>query len=51
MIATIAVTAKTAEKKNISAIAAIIAIIWKPFSSDRSDSDHCRCDRLKVVSI
>ena len=29
-----------AEKKN-SAIAAIIAIIWKPLSSDRSDrSDH-----------
>ena len=38
MIATIAVIT---EKKKSSAIAAIIAFIWKPLSSDRSDhSDH-----------
>ena len=37
MIATIAVIA---EKKKSSAIAAIIAIIWKPLSGDRSDNDH-----------
>ena len=40
MIVTIAVTAAIAEKKKSSAIAAIIAIIWKPLSSDRSDNDR-----------
>ena len=37
MIATIAVIAAIAEKKKSSAIAAIIAITWKPLSSDRWD--------------
>ena len=40
MIATIAVINEIAEKKKTSAIAAIIAIIWKSLSSDPSDSDH-----------
>ena len=42
MIAIITVIAAIAEKKS-SAIPAIIAIIWKPLSSncsDSSDSDH-----------
>ena len=38
MIATIAVIAAIAEKKKTSAIAAIIAIIWKPLSSHPSDN-------------
>ena len=38
MIATIAVIAE--KKKKFSDIAEIIAIIWKPLSSDRSDNDH-----------
>ena len=46
MITTIAVIAAIAEKKKISAIAVIIAIIRKPLSSDRSDcSDHSDNDR------
>ena len=32
--------AATAEKKKSSVIAAIIAIIWKPLSSDRCDNDR-----------
>ena len=42
MIATIA------EKKKSSAIAAIIAITWKPLSSERSDND--RWDRTFSIS-
>ena len=42
MIATIA------EKKKSSAIAAIIAIIWKPLSGERSDND--RWDRTFSIS-
>ena len=45
MIATIAVIT---EKKKSSAIAAIIAFIWKPLSSDRSDNDHW--DRTFYIS-
>ena len=37
MIATIAVI--TAKNKS-SAVAAMIAIMWKPLSSDRSDNDR-----------
>ena len=37
MIATIAVNAVIAKKKKSSAIVAIIAIIWKPLSRDRSN--------------
>ena len=40
MIATIAVIAAIAAKNKSSAIAAMIAIMWKPLSSDRSDNDH-----------
>ena len=41
MIATIAVITAIAEKKKESlTIAAIIAIIWKPLSSDGSDNDR-----------
>ena len=49
MIATIAVIA---EKKKSSAIAAIIAIIWKPLSSDRSDNDQRRkhCEESRWLS-
>ena len=45
MIATIAVIAA---KKKSSAIAAIIAIIWKPLSSNRSNNDHW--DRTFYIS-
>ena len=40
MIATIAVIAAIAEKKIRLVIAAIIAIIWKPLSRDRSVNDR-----------
>ena len=40
MIFTIAVIAAIAEKNKSSAIAAMIAIMWKPLSSDRSDNDR-----------
>ena len=40
MIFTIAVIAAIAEKNKSLAIAAMIAIMWKPLSSDRSDSDR-----------
>ena len=47
MIATIAVIAE----KKTSAIAAIIAIIWKPLSSDRRDrSDNDRWDIKSAIS-
>ena len=38
MIATIAVIAAIVEKNKSSAIAAMIGIMWKPLSSDRSDN-------------
>ena len=38
-----------AEKKKSSTIAAIIAIIWKPLSSDRSD--HSGLSSFKMVVI
>ena len=40
MIATIVVIAAIAEKKIRLVIAAIIAIIWKPLSRDRSVNDR-----------
>ena len=40
MIFTIAVIAAIAEKNKSSAIAAMIAIMWKPLSSDRSDNER-----------
>ena len=40
MMATIATIAVIAEKNKSSAIAAMIAIMWKPLSSDRSDNDR-----------
>ena len=46
MITTITVIAAIAEQKKSSSIVAIIAIIWKPLSSDRRDrSDNDRWDR------
>ena len=40
MIATIAVIAAIAEKNKSSAIEVMIAIMWKPLSSYRSDNDR-----------
>ena len=51
MIATIAVIAAITEKKKRLAIAAIVAITWKPLSSDRGDrSNNDRWDRTFSIS-
>ena len=51
MIATIAVIAAITETKKRLAIAAIVAIIWKPLSSDRGDrSNNDRWDRTFSIS-